>query len=1030
MTAPDSILQLVELFETHQRTYRSQNYPETQARLEFINPFFEALGWDVLNKQGYAHAYKDVINEDAIKVAGASKAPDYAFRIGGTRKFFVEAKKPAVNLKDEISPAYQLRRYAWSAKLPLSILTDFEEFAVYDCREKPSLGDKPSQGRTLLLDYHEYPARWDEIAGIFAREAVLKGSFDKYAESTKGKRGTTEVDDAFLAEIERWRELLARNIALRNPGIEQRAVNYSVQMTIDRLVFLRICEDRGIEFYGALQALLNGGEVYSRLVQLYMRADNRYNSGLFHFKAEKGQSDAPDMYTLGLTIDDKVLKDILDSLYYPKSPYEFSVLPADILGHVYERFLGKVIRLTAGGHAVVEEKPEVKKAGGVFYTPTFIVEYIVKNTLGVLLEGKKPGEVSVGRGAPLRVLDPACGSGSFLLGAYQYLLDWYRDGYTAEAEKWTKGRSPVLVQVQGGDYRLTMAERKRILLEHIYGVDIDSQAVEVTKLSLLLKVLEGESEETLGKQLSLFQERALPNLGQNIKCGNSLIGPDFYAGQQSSFLDPEAQYRINAFDWQKEFEAVFASSGGFDVVIGNPPYIRIQALKEWAPNEVEFYKQRYTAASKGNYDIYVVFVEKAFSLLNNDGQMGYILPHKFFNAKYGEPLRALIADGKHLSKVVHFGDQQVFHNATTYTCLMFLEKTGKDCFEFEKVEDLLGWKVAIDKGPVESTEISTSGVISAANLTSAEWNFSVGTGSGLFEKLSRLPVKLNSVAEKIYQGLVTGADPVFLMKNIGDDIYFSEATGLEHNIEPDLMHPLCKGSVNLKRYLINDLEKSILFPYRLISTRAQLISAEHFAKQYPLAWNYLKQNRQKLESREGGKWKHDRWYAFGRSQNLSEMEQKKILTPSIANHASFTLDENEFVYFVGSGGGGGGGYGITLKDEYQAHYKYVLGLLNSKLLDYYLKKISSTFRGGYYAYNRQYIEQLPIIIRPQNSSETQQITTLVEHMLALHKQLAAANTPNEKAMLQRQIESTDGQIDGLVYKLYGLTEEEIKIVEG
>jgi predicted type IV restriction endonuclease len=202
MPAPACILKLVEQFQMHLATYRSQDYYETQARREFIDPFFEALGWDVFNTQGYAHAYKDVIHEDAIKVGGATKAPDYAFRIGGTRKFFVEAKKPAVNLKDEISPAYQLRRYAWSAKLPISILTDFEEFAVYDCRLKPTLGDKPSTGRTLMLTFRDYPQRWDEIAAIFSRDAILKGSFDQYAESSKGKHGTAEVDDAFLAGID------------------------------------------------------------------------------------------------------------------------------------------------------------------------------------------------------------------------------------------------------------------------------------------------------------------------------------------------------------------------------------------------------------------------------------------------------------------------------------------------------------------------------------------------------------------------------------------------------------------------------------------------------------------------------------------------------------------------------------------------------------------------------------------------------------------------------------------------------------
>lgn len=256
-------------------------------------------------------------------------------------------------------------------------------------------------------------------------------------------------------------------------------------------------------------------------------------------------------------MDERVLKDILRRLYYPDSPYEFSVLPSDILGQVYEQFLGKVIRLTAGHRAVVEAKPEVRKAGGVYYTPTYIVDYIVQHTVGKLLEGKTPHEVGGFTKAwkrsaklrPLRVLDPACGSGSFLLGAYQYLLDWYQKKYVEDGpEKHAKGRNPRLYRGPGGEWRLTTAERKRILLTHIYGVDIDPQAVEVTKLSLLLKVLEGETHETLDSFYRLFQERALPDLGANIKCGNSLIGPDFFAGAEYSFLDEEERYRINPFD--------------------------------------------------------------------------------------------------------------------------------------------------------------------------------------------------------------------------------------------------------------------------------------------------------------------------------------------------------------------------------------------------------------------------------------------------------------------------------------------------
>ncbi|MDO8644919.1 MAG: type I restriction enzyme HsdR N-terminal domain-containing protein, partial [bacterium] len=215
MPIPTTVSDLIKRFDDHKESYSAASYNETRLRREFLDPFFKALGWDVDNTEGYAEAYKDVVHEDSINVGSATKAPDYSFRIGGVRKFFVEAKKPSVNLKDDISPAFQLRRYAWSAKLPLSVLTDFEEFAVYDCREKPSKTDKASKGRILYLRYDEYEKNWDEIAGVFSKEAILKGSFDKYAESTKVKKGTTEVDRAFLEEIERWRDVLARNIAAR-----------------------------------------------------------------------------------------------------------------------------------------------------------------------------------------------------------------------------------------------------------------------------------------------------------------------------------------------------------------------------------------------------------------------------------------------------------------------------------------------------------------------------------------------------------------------------------------------------------------------------------------------------------------------------------------------------------------------------------------------------------------------------------------------------------------------------------------------
>jgi len=566
--ARKTVEELVEKFSRNLESYLNPAYKEDQCRIEFINPFFESLGWDTANRQGFAEPYKEVIHEDTLNMAGMTKAPDYSFRVGGARKFFLEAKKPATNLKIDASPAYQLRRYAWSAKLPLSVLTDFEEFAVYDCRIRPEAQDKADAARVEYFNYEKYLDRIDWIYNIFSKEAILKGSFDRFIESARGKRGTSEVDSEFLKEIERWRDTLAKNIALRNPRLDIHPLNDAVQRTIDRIIFLRMAEDRGIESYQQLQGIINGQNIYKRLVELFYQSEDKYNSGLFDFQKDR--------FTTSLKIDDKILQEIIQDLYYPSCPYEFSVLGADTLGNIYEQFLGKVIRLTPSHQAKVEEKPEVKKAGGVYYTPKYIVDYIVQNTVGKLVEGDIHHRVtafvpSSGRGehtektentvsktpkeiSNLKILDPACGSGSFLLGAYQYLLDYHLKWYS---ENSPEKKNKEIYQGPRGQWLLTTKEKKRILLNNLFGVDIDPQAVEVTKLSLLLKVLENESQESLKKQLQFFKERALPDLDNNIKCGNSLIGPDFYQNQQMALFDEEQKYKINAFDWQAEFPEVF-----------------------------------------------------------------------------------------------------------------------------------------------------------------------------------------------------------------------------------------------------------------------------------------------------------------------------------------------------------------------------------------------------------------------------------------------------------------------------------------
>jgi hypothetical protein len=640
MPAPADILALIERFGARRAHFEQPDYNETQVRVEFINPLFRALGWDVDNQSGQPPSLREVVHEDSLRIGDHVKAPDYAFRIDGVRAFFVEAKKPARDLKRDAKAAYQLRRYGWSAGLRFSILTDFAEFAVYDCRLKPSKDDGAQVARAQYLTFEQYAERWDEIAARFSRQAVQNGALERLAEQ-QPQRGVLPVDAAFLADLDQWRRDLAKRLWQLNQqrALTQADLNYAVQKILDRIIFLRICEDRGVEPYGRLLALTDGVRIYERLTEHFKQAQARYNSGLFYFPPPDAQhADPPDDLTLQLRLDDETLGAILKRLYFPLSPYVFSEIPVEILGQAYEQFLGKVIHVEvkAGNPEInIEPKAEVRKAGGVYYTPAYIVAYIVAQTLTPLLADKTPEQA-----AALRILDPACGSGSFLIGAYQFLLEWYLRAYCQSAPEKAE-RQGLLRRVNtagGAEWQLTIKARKQILLQHIYGVDIDSRAVETTKLSLLLRAMEGETEATIRAQLELWHERVLPDLGRNIQCGNALIGSDFeaFAARRGMQLSAEDYARVNYFDWQRAFAPIFAE-GGFDAVIGNPPY-----GAELSDGEREYLSKRYAI---GTTNTAALMMLQAHRLLKNGGFFGMIVPKSFTYASTWQKTRAFFAPG-------------------------------------------------------------------------------------------------------------------------------------------------------------------------------------------------------------------------------------------------------------------------------------------------------------------------------------------------------------------------------------------------
>ncbi|HPS87695.1 MAG TPA: TaqI-like C-terminal specificity domain-containing protein [Spirochaetota bacterium] len=1015
----------IELFRKNFKDYKSKNYDEYNTRADFIDVMFSSLGWDMYNEQKIIEQFREVVREDKIIIDGNKKAPDYSFRIGPHIVFYVEAKKPSVDVKNDMTPALQLRRYAHTRGLALSIVTDFEEVAVYDTRIKPDKKDSAAVARVFYCTYDElflpskiegYETNYDFLLNTFGKQAVLNGSFNRYVETNK--KGTTSVDKGFLELLNKWREKLAENIALKNDETDEYNLNIAVQKLIDRLIFLRIAEDRQIEKPDLLFEITHKENVYTSLNNIFALADLKYNSNLFSSEA----------WMVALNIEDKVLDEIIDEMYPPKCPYEFSVLPIEILGHAYEQFLGKTIkfsRKTKFGHSIeIEEKPEVRKAGGVYYTPDYIVDYIVENTVGEKLNPRTPSPRTPGGGkaskgaqpltpeeiASLKILDPACGSGSFLIGAYDYLIRYHLEYYLKNNTRRDKSQSAgIIYEVGEGKYKLSTKTKSEILVNNIFGVDIDPQAVEVTKLSLLLKVLEDENLEYKEKLFKTEQLHMLPDLSANIKCGNSLIGSDYYADKNMEMFGSTEMRKVNVFDWEKEFltsppgplssKRGGDSDWGFDCVIGNPPYVRQELLSE----SKEYFQNHYSTF-QGTADLYVCFMEKGYNLLKRDGLFSYIVANKWMRANYAKGLRAWLSK-KDIAEIIDFGDLPVFQQATTYPCIFKIRKSepsGK--ISAVNVDDLnfasLGDYVKGKRFDVAQDRLSVEG-----------WHLTNTAELDLLEKIKSKGIPLEQYVEgKIFRGVLTGYNEAFVIDEATKEKLINEDPNSAEIIKPFL------AGRDIKRYASLETDKFLIL-FKKGWTKSNGGNDRNawriFSDNYPAIAEYLKQYEEQCAKRYD---KGDYWWELRTCDYYDEFEKDKIIIPAISNRANNTLDKtccysNDKTTIVVHGDS-----------------KYLLGIMNSKLSDFYIQSIASTKQGGYFEYKPMYVSSIPVVENGEVIHD--KIVQLVDSILDSQNRFISAKSDSDRKVLQQKIDAVDSQIDRLVYELYGLTEDEIRIVEG
>ena len=984
---------LIRRFESDRNHYLSKSYSEAQARVDFISPFFKALGWDVENEEGLGHHAREVVVEAAEDTRGR---PDYGFRVSGQTRFFVEAKAPSEEL-DTAKHIVQAKTYAWNTKqVFFVVLTDFEEFRFYDASIQPD-ARRPDEGLLQKLKYTEYTASLEKL-WEFSKERVLAGSLEAMLpRDRRTQRLRIPVDTAFLDEMTGWREEVARNVYKNNAGLTAKQLNEIVQRLLDRIVFIRIAEDRRVIEKNQLRDVVEGWKarggkfhIFEWLNDLFHRINEDFNGEIFkpHLSEE-------------IKIDSEVLAHIIDRLYPPQSPYRFDVIGVELLGSIYERYLGSTIRVTAK-RVFVDEKPEVRKAGGVYYTPEYIVNCIVQNTVGKLIDGKSPKQIE-----KIRILDPACGSGSFLIGAFQCLID-YHLRYLTEHPKEAQIHSlfPDVIEAEKGEPRLSVVRKAMILKNNLFGVDIDPQAVEITMMSLYLKALEGERSQLPPKQ------HLLPELKFNIMCGNSLIGPDIY--EQGTLFGDVDRDRINAFDWNSESAGFgrITKDSGFDCVIANPPYIRIQTLQEFSPVEANYLKQRYVSASSGNFDIYVCFVEKGLSVLHDSGRLGFILPSKFFQTDYGKPLRESLTNKQVIEAVVDFSHLQVFDGPTTYTCLLFLTRSPRKTVQYTRIER---------EANLHSLEGQQS-TVPLTDLSSGPWVFAGRRERKVFEKMEAHSIRLIDLPSEISRGSSSGADDVFIVRRTERSGVYSSRDGQTVRLEPDVLRiPLFATGFG-RYYFGPDSDERIIFPYRIKDGSAGLIEERDLRRDFPRAFEYLRSRRHELDARK----QFTAWYSYSAPRNLSAHDTADLLVPLLANGGLFSEfpDGRHRFCLMASGG-----FSIKLAESVSVSPRYLLGVLNSKLLFAYLKSKSNVFRGGWITCTKQYVGPLPIRLAEKDRHD--EIVALVERMLEMNRERHLGKLgSSELERLKREVAATETKIDDLVYKLYGITSEERTIIEG
>lgn len=972
--------ELAEIVDAFSRDFdilksKKNHFNEQMTRQQYIDRLLRLLGWDISNPRNLSFNNREIVAEE---YSNRSDRPDYTVRMNNSSLFYVEAKKVSVDIHTDPLPAMQVRRYGWNSGHRISVLTNFEYLAVYVTYQQPEENDTVTVNRYKLYHFSEYVNKFDEMFKLLSRESVLNGYFEKWTKEIAPENATKlSLDQVFLDQLNEWRLMVAKdlvesdNLDFKNPL----TLNESIQSFLNQVIFLRFIEDNHFEDKYVLKSSIKSHPNYQSYFKLL---DKKYNSGIF---------ENPDVI---MNISEETLTAIVENLYFPNVSYDFSVIDLSILSRIYENFLQQEIVIDEL-NKVSLKKTKSAKVKAVISTPDQVVKLMVKKVLEQKVNGLTPDQI-----VDLRIGDLAVGSGIFLIEAYNYIENYLVDWYSNSKEN-----------IAPTPYLVPYEVKKEIIQKVFRGFDINNQAVQLTRFSLLLRLLSYEDRERIEDISPL-----LPSLEKTIICGNSLANDreiDITKLSYSECMD------IMPMDFN------IYNSLKFDVILGNPPYMKTEEIiKSTSYIETEVYKLKFVSAQR-QYDKYFLFIERVLELLTKDGLAVLLVPNKFFTVSAAERLREQIINVQGLSSIIDFRTTQIFPNVINYVAIVEFGHFNQSQFEYSTAN-------SID----QAFKIKNGLVYDINSLGYSHWFLTQD------EDLR----KQYEYAMKYFPSIETVINPVNGIQTSANNIYVIPkkyvVSETEDLINFEIEKNKIKENFSIEKKLLRDFyqtpprergrsymplraHKYVIFPY----VEGKIISQEEMRKKYPNTLKYLCSHKKELLPKLFGG-KRDvqyvsEWYQYGRTQFLKESNVDRILVGVMSNQPNFNIDRQHMHF---ASGGTAGYIALMNKDDSPYCLEYIQAWLSHSFTDMIFQTIGSSFEGDFYTHGTNMYKDIPLLpIDFTNDYQVQKYNEIVDYVKAIEE----ANNDILSGMSKSEVEFKEKQNGVYISKINSIFDELIRI---